>query len=1002
MLRLLSRQYVLAARIIARCHKDSALTNEEIWILSQLPTDCHPDALACRLRLTLLCRDCGTDPAWEAEEDFKAYLSVHTHVSVACRLSESEEQRLLSYYPIDSRAQFLHALANAPTQITVHSTCQSGGRTLDTVHGELMPAALEQICRSPSSCLGRMNMCYDRPEEQLIAGAPALRLVDTLWNRGGLLSWGCRTGFALLYDILLGRRQIGFVTDEAEHLRALEGKGAPTTRQKNKSQAPGSDKEQARLRKARHKRIRQFLTANAIKIPPSAPKTTQTRNQTETLPWENQLTVRVPPSLKEAMAVADGGSRRVTKQAASFVKLMTSAILLKNSREVSKINLTDPSGVVANILLSLANAVLHDLPVASLMEEASAKATELIHKASREHRKWEFSVDSQPWIAFNKFNGDMLDRCMQRGDSHAYLRIDADVLTGPLRSSVIHKNTGRWYWIDKYLESSNKYLMRTYGSREAEEVSASDLSVSVSVRIPGPGQEISAYVGATKQSMRVRPSFVITCCGTETLTLEKLLDSANEEHQQLDGLDAVPDTDTQRAHATIMTLKGITTAFAKWKSTAPAKPLISILSRKTDPELALYIACAAYTAHLPKHTATGTWPHASKTACSDAVSEWTQSLLALQQPCEGESSADAQKRFEAEITARFEKPPNIKIVPMLVAVAVREAGADTHETNLLVSPSDSFVSVRRRLLRALAKKHSKLTERIKAGRCTFSVDDANNADAPTYDASDDITLLSSIADESEPPHDSTPSLRLIATVQPPREQAEQVVDFSCLPSFPFLRNETALFARGVSCGTDVFRTFFSSLAATSLAICTREQANGQREPFKGLVCDPDVVDIPAKTSLNSAPTLSDCACPSKKLRGVAAVDRVRWSGVSPDDVRAFSASPLQNFGLLRREDVADASSDTTTEHVSLQPAVADVDALLAQMPLDLTRCPDAQSVVAQDLLKRINHDLRQSATALGNKQVPRLTCLDGSYAYIHFCVPQNQFQSPRTHFIHYS
>ena len=982
MLRLLSRQYVLAARIITGCHKDSALTKEELWILSYLPIDdCHPDALACRLRLTLLCRDCGTKPEWKTDKDFECYLSTHSHVSVACRLSENEERRLLSYYPIESRAQFLKAMTNAPAQIAVKGTCQSGGLVLDSVHTELMSRALQANCKSASAGVGGTQLYYDRPEEQVATGASALRLIDTLWA-GGLLGWGCRTGFALLYDILLGRRKIEFVTNEAEHARALEGSTAKSINQKMKAQSSETDQEQSRLRNERHKRIREFLTAHDIEIPSAAPSSSNARQsrQTASLPWEKS-TLSVPPSLEEAFAAVDGGDRCVTKKSASFVKLMTSAIILKNTRDVSRISLSNPTGVAACILLSLTHAVLHDMPVVSLMGKAKGMAAKLLEQGKREKRTWEFRQRGGEWVSFSEHNCNSLNHSCKEGRTYCYISMECDKLTKPVeRASVIRKSDQRWFYV-QYSEKTNKYVTMSNRGPE-QDFFPSEVLVSAQISLSGNNQTTGrAYVG--RRSMEVRCGSVVTTCGLEDLVLENFLDACNEKHQRTSEsrLELVPVADTsaatdpERAHATIMTLKRILGNFATWKATSAAWPVSSILSQKKDFEFALHIASAAYAAHLPKCIETGAWPHASTSACAAAVSEWTKSLLTLQKPREGESSIEAKTRFAAEMKTRLAQEPSIEIVPMRVAVVVREADTDVHETQLLVSFSDSFVSVTQRLLRALAKKHHELTERIEAGQCTFSVD---GVEAEFYRADDDVTLLSSFTDENEPHHNSVPALHLVLTVSASEKAEAEIVDFSCLPSFPFLRHESKLLARGTSCGSDDLRTFFRSLAGTSLAICNQEQGNKKRKPFKPLVCDVDHVSISASLSLNSAPVPSDCANASKRLRSMAPVEQVHgaWSGISPDDVRAFAASPLDNFGLLRCNDAGDADV-APTEIVSLQPAVADVDTLLAKMPLDLTRCPDAQSAVAQNLLKRINCDLQQSAAVLNKKRVPRLTCLDG-------------------------
>ena len=58
LLRLLNRDYIGAAQLIATCHNDDKFTTEERWIMNQFKRDddnkdSHPDANACRLMLAL-------------------------------------------------------------------------------------------------------------------------------------------------------------------------------------------------------------------------------------------------------------------------------------------------------------------------------------------------------------------------------------------------------------------------------------------------------------------------------------------------------------------------------------------------------------------------------------------------------------------------------------------------------------------------------------------------------------------------------------------------------------------------------------------------------------------------------------------------------------------------------------------------------------------------------------------------------------------------------------
>ena len=91
-LRLLHRDYEVAALLLPACAADEPLTEEQAWILSLVASpldakatdvpdthadaqkkdvDPHPDAIAVRLRLALICFNCGSTPPFDVREDFQ-------------------------------------------------------------------------------------------------------------------------------------------------------------------------------------------------------------------------------------------------------------------------------------------------------------------------------------------------------------------------------------------------------------------------------------------------------------------------------------------------------------------------------------------------------------------------------------------------------------------------------------------------------------------------------------------------------------------------------------------------------------------------------------------------------------------------------------------------------------------------------------------------------------------------------------------------------------------
>jgi hypothetical protein len=173
LLMLLRRQYAEASRLLATCFKDSPFTAEELWIVGmlaktgpdQVHTDMHPDAIACRLKLALVCVECGHGPIepassenddarddgrdsdsenitrkagqWAVQTDHSKMIQIYAHVSKACCLSYEDEQHLLdvlsdSGHTNLQRRKYLDAVQRAEDQtksvrIELSSSSEAGG-----------------------------------------------------------------------------------------------------------------------------------------------------------------------------------------------------------------------------------------------------------------------------------------------------------------------------------------------------------------------------------------------------------------------------------------------------------------------------------------------------------------------------------------------------------------------------------------------------------------------------------------------------------------------------------------------------------------------------------------------------------------------------------------------------------------------------------------------------------------------------------------------------------
>lgn len=80
------------------CVSDTPLSSEESQIFEQLgylADDFHPDAHACRLKLSLVTMDSKMECPWNIPAELDAYLSKLPHVSAVCRLTLTEEKVLL-------------------------------------------------------------------------------------------------------------------------------------------------------------------------------------------------------------------------------------------------------------------------------------------------------------------------------------------------------------------------------------------------------------------------------------------------------------------------------------------------------------------------------------------------------------------------------------------------------------------------------------------------------------------------------------------------------------------------------------------------------------------------------------------------------------------------------------------------------------------------------------------------------------------------------------------
>ena len=97
LLRYLARLYTSVVQLVDTVSSDTQLTDEESQILVRLGStpDEHPDAHACRLRISLVLLDSPVTLTWDLSRQMAKYIVKMPHVSADCRLRAEEELALL-------------------------------------------------------------------------------------------------------------------------------------------------------------------------------------------------------------------------------------------------------------------------------------------------------------------------------------------------------------------------------------------------------------------------------------------------------------------------------------------------------------------------------------------------------------------------------------------------------------------------------------------------------------------------------------------------------------------------------------------------------------------------------------------------------------------------------------------------------------------------------------------------------------------------------------------
>lgn len=226
-LRFLNRRYHDVFRLAATIGTDTDFSKEENHIfqsLSRASSDFHPDAHACRLKISAVTADAPVVCPWNLTREVSRYVLKLNTVSQVCRLSLEEELLLLEqcvcddldprfYHPetgaplfsvyevtiVKNRKYFLAALfAHKPTCDVFNVPRPAGTRW--PVHRNLASLMLDE------SSYATMEVYYAAPAQ--VSGHAVLELAHRFWNKGeNSLGMGCKLGFLFLYELLTGTKR---------------------------------------------------------------------------------------------------------------------------------------------------------------------------------------------------------------------------------------------------------------------------------------------------------------------------------------------------------------------------------------------------------------------------------------------------------------------------------------------------------------------------------------------------------------------------------------------------------------------------------------------------------------------------------------------------------------------------------------------------------------------------------------------------------------------------
>jgi hypothetical protein len=217
LMRFISRQYEAVCTLVESCVNDSGFSDEMKGIFSTLRTvkdDQSPDAHACRLKISLVMKESGTDEVklpWEMGTEYYQYLFKEHAISAACKLTPPEELRVLEVCGLGDPPNY-----KLVTRKNILKTYLHGGETVQVFYpnrpdlSKEFDGLVDKACIQPggwdSLVSSFSSISYKKPLES--SGLEMVRQMNKWYQNGFRLNGGKDDlGFLFVWELLTGTVQ---------------------------------------------------------------------------------------------------------------------------------------------------------------------------------------------------------------------------------------------------------------------------------------------------------------------------------------------------------------------------------------------------------------------------------------------------------------------------------------------------------------------------------------------------------------------------------------------------------------------------------------------------------------------------------------------------------------------------------------------------------------------------------------------------------------------------